>query len=327
MGKFGRLAMGAVLLRGSRRHGAAGFGEGSGAGRGRPSVPNPATIGGHPNLNGIWQAIDGADNGLEPHSAQTSPGPKSERELGAIAAIPAEPRLRRRRHDSLQARRQEGPRRQHEGRPGQGSRGELLPARHPARDLRQRLAVPDHPGRRRHPDGLRIRIRPTASSRSARSAFRRSIPGWARPTASGKATPWSSRRSPRTAKSWLDRTGNYLTNSATVTERFTLKDHDHMDYEGDDRRSDRLCQAVDDPHDALPARRAECSDPRVQVRAVRRDAPLRRPLRHDGREGRASASASTSNKRDATRIEITEGVLRQCVSKPGTWPLSAPCWR
>jgi hypothetical protein len=31
-------------------------------------------------------------------------------------------------------------------------------------------------------------------------------------------------------ESWIDRTGNYLTNGATVTERFTLKDHDHMDY-------------------------------------------------------------------------------------------------
>jgi hypothetical protein len=32
-------------------------------------------------------------------------------------------------------------------------------------------------------------------------------------------------------ETWLDRTGNYLTNAATVTERFTLKDKDHMNYE------------------------------------------------------------------------------------------------
>src|SRR5690606_4823940 len=30
---------------------------------------------------------------------------------------------------------------------------------------------------------------------------------------------------------WLDRAGNYLTNTATVTERFTLRDKDHIDYE------------------------------------------------------------------------------------------------
>jgi hypothetical protein len=85
MGKFGKLAVTAVLLTG-----AAAMVQPLSAQRPAASrSANPATIAGHPNINGIWQAIDGADNGLEPHSAQTSPGPKSERELGAIAAIPA----------------------------------------------------------------------------------------------------------------------------------------------------------------------------------------------------------------------------------------------
>ena len=86
-------------------------------------------------------------------------------------------------------------------------------------------------------------------------------------------------------ESWLDRTGDYLTNSATVTERFSLKDHDHMNYTA----------TVDDPsvygkpwtiHMTL-YRRVEPNAQilRIQVRAVRRNAPLRRPLRHDGREG------------------------------------------
>ena len=30
---------------------------------------------------------------------------------------------------------------------------------------------------------------------------------------------------------WLDRSGNYLTQTATVTERFKLKDKDHLMYE------------------------------------------------------------------------------------------------
>ena len=30
---------------------------------------------------------------------------------------------------------------------------------------------------------------------------------------------------------WLDRSGNYLTGTATIVEKFTLKDKDHMDYE------------------------------------------------------------------------------------------------
>ena len=32
---------------------------------------------------------------------------------------------------------------------------------------------------------------------------------------------------------WLDRSGNYLTGTATITERFTLKDKDHIDYEAE----------------------------------------------------------------------------------------------
>jgi hypothetical protein len=51
------------------------------------SAPQPATIGGHPNLNGIWQSLNTAYWDLEPHSAQTAP--VAERQLGAIGAIPA----------------------------------------------------------------------------------------------------------------------------------------------------------------------------------------------------------------------------------------------
>src|SRR5512143_2270481 len=46
----------------------------------------PATIGGHPNLNGIWQALNTAYWNLEAHSAQ---GLDDFWGLGAIAAIPA----------------------------------------------------------------------------------------------------------------------------------------------------------------------------------------------------------------------------------------------
>jgi hypothetical protein len=31
-------------------------------------------------------------------------------------------------------------------------------------------------------------------------------------------------------RTWMDRAGDYLTNTSKVTERFKLKDHDHMDY-------------------------------------------------------------------------------------------------
>jgi hypothetical protein len=46
----------------------------------------PATIGGHPNFNGIWQALNTANWNLEAHSAQSLDDFWG---LGAIAAIPA----------------------------------------------------------------------------------------------------------------------------------------------------------------------------------------------------------------------------------------------
>ena len=59
------------------------------AGAGTAAAQDPATIGGHPNLNGIWQSLNGANYNLEPHSAATAPTFEAERTLGAIAAVPA----------------------------------------------------------------------------------------------------------------------------------------------------------------------------------------------------------------------------------------------
>ena len=50
------------------------------------SGARPATIGGHPNFNGIWQALNTANWNLEAHSAQALDDFWG---LGAIAAIPA----------------------------------------------------------------------------------------------------------------------------------------------------------------------------------------------------------------------------------------------
>src|SRR5262245_13060873 len=47
---------------------------------------NPPRIGSHPNLNGIWQAMNSADWNLEAHSAQKI---DSQWQLGALFAIPA----------------------------------------------------------------------------------------------------------------------------------------------------------------------------------------------------------------------------------------------
>lgn len=46
-------------------------------------------IGGNPNLNGVWQVMNSANWNLEPHSAAPNPLPAADRLLGAIGAIPA----------------------------------------------------------------------------------------------------------------------------------------------------------------------------------------------------------------------------------------------
>jgi hypothetical protein len=51
------------------------------------TAQQPARLDGKPNLNGIWQAVSTAYWNLEPHSAETNP--VAERQLGAIGAIPA----------------------------------------------------------------------------------------------------------------------------------------------------------------------------------------------------------------------------------------------
>ena len=54
--------------------------------RAQPQLARPERISGHPNFNGVWQALNTAYWNLESHSAE---GLKDFWQLGAIAAIPA----------------------------------------------------------------------------------------------------------------------------------------------------------------------------------------------------------------------------------------------
>ena len=61
----------------------------------RPAASAPASaaavarIGDAPNLNGVWQTMNTANWNLEPHSAAANPLERGDRLLGAIGAIPA----------------------------------------------------------------------------------------------------------------------------------------------------------------------------------------------------------------------------------------------
>ena len=76
---------------------------------------------------------------------------------------------------------------------------------------------------------------------------------------------------------WLDRAGNYITNTATRHRAFQADGAEPYRLRGDDRRSDRLFTPVEDPDAAVQARRAERAAAGVPLRAVQRDAAIRRP--------------------------------------------------
>jgi hypothetical protein len=229
MGKFSKLAMAGVLMAGAAAMVQPVSAKAPARAAAGHAVANPATIGGHPNLNGIWQAIDGADNGLEPHSAGTSPGPKSERELGALAAIPAslgfveggvipyKPETKATRDANMKA--------------------------GPAKDPEANCCLPGIP-RATYARGLPFQIIQgggdilMAYEYDSANRVIQIGPIGTPPIDTWMGTSygrWEGKTLVVTTlaqngESWLDRTGDYLTNTATVTERFTLKDHDHMDY-------------------------------------------------------------------------------------------------
>jgi len=192
------------------------------------SAPQPATIGGHPNLNGVWQAMNTAFWDLEPHSAQTAP--VAERQLGAIGAIP----------------------------PGlgvvEGGQIPYLPAAKAKRDENRANAIKQDPEAACYLPGI-----PRATymnypfqiiqgdngdilfayeyASANRVIYMRDteippIDTWMG-TSYGK---WEGNTLVVTTlaqngQTWLDRAGNFLTATSTVVERFTPRGPDHLDYE------------------------------------------------------------------------------------------------
>jgi hypothetical protein len=230
MGKFGKLTVAALLIAGTSVMAQQASAKTAAKAPARASTSGPATIGGHPNINGVWQAMSGADFGLEPHSAQTSPGPQSERELGAIAAIPASlgvveggvipylPEAKKQRDANMAA----GPMKDPEA-------NCYLPG------IPRATYVTNMPFQIIQGGGDILMAYEYDSANRVIAMGPVGIP----PIDTWMGTSYGHWEGntlvvttlAQNGESWLDRTGNYLTNAATVTERFTLKDHDHMNYQ------------------------------------------------------------------------------------------------
>ena len=191
-----------------------------------PLQDRPARVAGHPNFNGIWQALNTAYWNLEAHSAEALNGFW---QLGAIAAIPAGQSVVR--GETIPYRPE-----------AFGERNENRP-KAPATDPEAKcymLGVPrvtyhNMPFQIFQGDGDLLMVYPfAAANRVVYMADRSELPvdswmGKSDGTWDGDVlvvtTKWQN------GQSWLDRAGNYASNQLTVTERFTLQGPDHIAYE------------------------------------------------------------------------------------------------
>jgi hypothetical protein len=200
-------------------------------------------IGEHPNLNGVWQAMNTANWNLEPHSAGPNPLERGDRLLGAIGAIPAglgvieggvipyKPeameRLEQHRanvinHDPEAACYLPGiPRATYMPFPFQIVQGD-------GDDI---LMAYEYASANRVVNMEEVGIPPIDTWMGT------SYGQWEGDTlvvttlAQGPGLVKLPAGEMIDGVTWLDRAGNYLTNTATVTERFTMMGENHIDYE------------------------------------------------------------------------------------------------
>ena len=184
-----------------------------------------ARIAGHPNLNGIWQALNTAYWNLEAHSAEALTGFG---QLGAIASIPAGASVVR---DGSIPYKPEALAKRNENR-----------ARWPATDPEAKcymLGVPrvtyqNMPFQIFQADDDLLMVYPFAATNRViymKDTSELPVDSWMGKSMGrwdGDAlvvtTKWQN------GQSWLDRAGNYASNQLTVTERFTPQGPNHLTY-------------------------------------------------------------------------------------------------
>ena len=202
--------------------------------RAQPQLDRPARISGHPNLNGVWQALNTAYWNLEAHSVEAmagSPGSNNFWQLGAIAAIPAGRSVVR------------------EGTipylPEALKKRDANRANWPAADPEAKCYMLGVPRATYHnlpfqifqgeADGDLLFVYPFAAANRVVSMKDHSdlpVDSWM-----GKSNgTWEGdvlvvTTTSQNGETWLDRAGNHHSNKLKVTERFTLLGPNHIWYE------------------------------------------------------------------------------------------------
>jgi hypothetical protein len=209
------VAAGAILLTGS-----------AGQSQQLPQLERPARISGHPNFNGIWQALNTAYWNLEGHSAE---GLKDFWQLGAIASIPAGQSVVR---GGTIPYLPEALKKRNENR-----------AKWPAADPEAKcymLGVPrvtyhNFPFQIFQGDGDLLMVYPFAAANRViyiKDHSELPVDSWmGRSNGTWEGDVLVVTTSGLNADTWLDRAGNHHSNKLKVTERFTLLDPNHIWYE------------------------------------------------------------------------------------------------
>jgi len=200
-----------------------------------------AMLGGHPNLNGVWQTINTANWDLEPHSAQEAPA--ASRQIGAIGAVPAglgvveggtipyKPDAMKKRDELRQSAPQNDPeaacylpgipRATYMNYPFQiiqANDGDLL-----------MVYEYDSANRVIHMGPVGVPPIDTWMGTSYGQWEGNTLVVTTLSENPGDVIAPGGAQNP--GVTWLDRSGNYLTGTATIVERFTRVDKDHIDYE------------------------------------------------------------------------------------------------
>jgi len=197
------------------------------AGRGAaPAARVPRTADGKPNLNGIWQTFGGANWNLEDHSAAAGPFFQE----GAIGAIPAGQSVLEGGGDipytpAALAKRNEN------------ARNRLT------LDPEVKCYMPGIPRAHYMPYPFQIVQSPQNILFAYEYASANRVVNMGKPTEAPVDSwmGWSNGKwegdtlvvdvTGLNGNAWLDRAGNYTTDSTHVVERFTLTDADHINYE------------------------------------------------------------------------------------------------
>jgi len=196
---------------------------------GRSRTAGPATLGGHPNLNGVWQVLSVADWDLRPHDAAQAPA--APELLGALGAVP--PGLGVLVGDTdipykadakamMEANKKSAPK-------GDPEAACYLPGI-------PRATYIDHPFQIiQAADGDMLMAYQYAAANRLIKMQKVEVP----PIDTWMGTSYGNWEGntlrvvtlSQNGMTWLDRVGDYLSPNATVTERFTPMDHDHIKYD------------------------------------------------------------------------------------------------